>query len=339
VSAARHSIAGSRKAAILLVLLGDDAASAIYRNLADKEVQELTREIAELDYVSPDLAAHVLQEYNRLTLTQEYVAQGGLEYANKLLVKAFGNDVARSLLDQVERTQEARAGNLDSLQKADPQHLAKFLESEHPQTIALIIAHLEAKQASSLLRLLPDNLRADIVRRLAEMRQFSPEMAQRISVVLNKKLESLGQHRQRGYAGVKAVAELLNRFDPQESKSILEKIEADDPSLAVSIRNLMYTFEDLVTAPDVAIRELLAQVDKKTLAMALKNASDELKEHIFRCMSSRAVEMMKEDMDVLGPVRSREVGHSQQEIVSMARKLEQEGKFLLKPEQDDEIVV
>jgi flagellar motor switch protein FliG len=164
-------------------------------------------------------------------------------------------------------------------------------------------------------------------------------MAQRISVVLNKKLESLGQHRQRGYAGVKAVAELLNRFDPQESKSILEKIEADDPSLAVSIRNLMYTFEDLVTAPDVAIRELLAQVDKKTLAMALKNASDELKEHIFRCMSSRAVEMMKEDMDVLGPVRSREVGHSQQEIVSMARKLEQEGKFLLKPEQDDEIVV
>lgn len=339
MSTAHQSIAGSRKAAILMVLIGDDAASAIYRSLPDKEVQVLTREIAELDYVSPELAAHVLQEYNRLTLTQEYVAQGGLEYANQLLVKAFGDDVARSLLDQVERTQEAQAGNLDSLQKADPQHLAKFLDREHPQTIALIVAHLEAKQASSLLRLLPDNQRADIVRRLAEMRQFSPEMAQRISVVLNKKLESLGQHRQRGYAGVKAVAELLNRLEPQEGKVILEKIESDDPTLAVSIRNLMYAFEDLLTAPDASIRELLAQVDKKTLALALKNASDELKEHMFRCMSSRAVEMLKEDMDVLGPVRSREVGRSQQDIVGVARKLEQEGKIVLKPEQEDEIVV
>jgi flagellar motor switch protein FliG len=322
-----------------MVLLGDEVASSVFRVLPEKEVQDLTREIAELDYVSPELAVQVLEDFNRLQLTQEYIALGGTEYAAKLLIKAFGEDNARHLLAEVERAQEARAGNLDSLQRADPQQLAKLLEGEHPQTVAIVVAHLESRQASIFLEALPEKTRAAVVLRLAEMRQFSPEMAQKVSTVLNRKLQSLGQQRQRGYAGFKAVADLLNRLEPSASKAILENIEQQDAKLALSIRNLMFTFEDLVTVADTSIRELLANIDKKTLATALKGASEPLKNHVFKSMSSRATEMLKEDMDVLGAVRSREVVHAQQELIAAARALEAAGKIVLKSESDDEFVV
>ena len=328
-----------RKAAVLMVLLGDETASSIYRNLSDKEVQDLTREIAELDYVSPELAVDVLEEFARLQLTQEYVALGGTEYASRLLVKAFGEDGARTLLEEVRRAQEAREGNLDSLQKADPQQLAKFMEGEHPQTVALVVAHLESKQAAALLETLPEKTRAEVIRRLAEMRQFSPEMAHKVSTVLNRKLQSLGQQRQRGFAGFKSVADLLNRMETNASKVILETIEQQDAKLALAIRNLMFTFEDLLTVADSSIREILANVDKKVLAVALKGSSEPLKNHIFKCMSSRATDMLKEDMEVLGPVRAREVTQAQQEMITTARNLEASGKVVLKSERDDEFYV
>lgn len=334
-----REMTGLRKAAILVVLLGDEVASSVYKNLAEAELQKLTQEVAELNYISPEAAAQVLEEYHRLALTQEYLAQGGTEYATKVLVKAFGEEGAQSLLEQVVRAQQAREGNLDSLQKADPQQIAKFLESEHPQTIALILAHLEPKQAALLIMRLPEKVRAQAVKRLAEMRQFSPEMAQKISMVLHNKLQSLGEQSRRAYAGFKAVADLLNRVDPASGKIILESIEQEDAKLAISVRNLMFTFEDLLTVPDTSIREILGQADKKGLAMALKGASEELRNHIFKCMSSRAVEMLKEDMEVMGPVRSRDVMQAQQEIVSLARKLEAEGKLILKADRDDEYVV
>ncbi len=339
MSPALQSMSGAKKAAILLVLLGEESASNIYKNLTEKEVQRITQEIAEMDSLSPDVATFVLEEYHGLTLTQEYLAHGGTDYATKLLVKAFGEEGAKSLLDQVVRAQELSASKLDSLQKADPQQLAKFLEGEHPQTVALILAHLEAKQASSLLMKLPEQLRAESVKRLAQLRQFSPEMAQKVSVVLHKRLQSLGEQSRRAYAGFKGVAELLNRLDPSSGKVILEMIERDDPKLAMGIRNLMFTFDDLMGLPEVGIREVLAQIDKKTLALALKGASEELKNHIFKCMSSRAVEMLKEDMEVLGPVRSKDVQKAQQEAVAVTRKLEAEGKIVLKTEGEDEFVV
>jgi flagellar motor switch protein FliG len=330
---------GAYKAAILVVLLGEDVATQIYRNLPDTDVQKLTQAIAELEYVSPDIALKVLEEFHSLALTQDYLAQGGTEYATKLLVKSFGEDGARQLLDQVSRVAELSASKLDSLQNCDPQQLAKFLEAEHPQTIALILAHLDAKQASMLLLKLPDQLRAEAIRRMAQLRQFSPEMAQKVSVVLHKRLEGLGQQIQRTYAGFKGVAELLNRMEPTTSKGILEMIEKDDPKIAVNIRNLMFTFEDLLGVPEAGIRDLLAALDKKTLAMALRGASEELKNFFFKSMSSRAVEMLKEDMEVLGPVRSRDVTKAQQEVVAAARQLEQEGKISLGNDQEDEYVV
>jgi len=335
---AQPSISGARKAAILLVLLGEEVASHIYRHLPPPQVEQITQEIAALNSVDPGVSLAVLEEFERLVMAGDYVAQGGRDYANKLLIRAFGEEGAQELLRQLALTGETSAQKLESLRNADPQQLAKFIEGEHPQTVALILAHLEAKQASTLVMKLPQELRAEAVKRLAQLRQFSPEMAQRVSVVLHKRLEALGEQSRRAYAGLRGVADLMNRLDITAAKTILEGIEKEDPNLALSIRNLMFTFEDLLTVPEAGIRELLGQMDKKTLATALRGASEELKNYIFKSMSSRAVEMLKEDMDVLGPVKSREIHKAQIEAVTVARKLEAEGKISLTPESDDEYV-
>lgn len=330
---------GLRKAAVLLVLLGEEVASTIYRSLNESELQRVSQEISEIGAIDPAEAIAVLHEYDSLCMAQEYIAQGGTEYAERLLVKTLGEEGARAMMAAFIRAQELSASKLDSLQKADPQQLAKFLQGEHPQTIALIMAHLDPKQASALLMKLPDETRAAAVKRLAELRQFSPEMAQKVSVVLHKRLQALGEQSRRAYAGFKGVADLLNRMEPGPAKVILEIIERDDTKLAMSIRNLMFTFDDLLGVPEVAIRELLSQLDKKTLAQALKGASTQLRDHMFKCMSSRAVDMLKEDMESLGPVRGKDVTKAQQECVAVARKLEAQGKIQLKQDSEDELVV
>lgn len=338
-SATQHEMTGLRKAAILMVLLGDEVASALYKHLSEEDLRQVTAEIAELEYISPETAANVLQEYHRLALTQQYLSQGGPDYAQKLLVKAFGEAGAHNLLEQVMQVQEAKAQKLDTLQKADPQQLAKFIQGEHPQTIALVLAHLEPRSASTVLGLLPEKTRTQAVKRLARMQQFSPEVVQRIAMVLHTKLESLGEQKRRSYGGVDAVAELMNRMDVPMTKSILETIEQEDAQLAVSIRNSMFTFEDLVEVPDASIRELIGQVDKKVLAVAMKGASEQLKGHLLKSMSSRAAEIMKEDMEALGPMRSRDVHQAQQEVVNQARQLESQGKMILKAETEEAYVV
>ena len=335
---AQNPPGGVRKAAVLLVLLGEESASQIYRHLPEQDLEQLTQGIAELDYIDPPTALAVLEEYHRMALTQDYLAQGGTDYAQKLLIKAFGQEGAQQLLRQVSHAVEMSAGKLDSLQKADPQQLAKFLEEEHPQTIALTLAHLDAKQASELLIRLPETLRAEAIKRMAQIRQFSPEIAQKVSIALHKRLEALGEQHRRAYAGFQGVADLLNRMDPVQAKVILEAIEKEDPKVALGIRNLMFTFQDLLGVPETGIRDWLGQLDKKTLAMALRGATEELKNYIFKSMSSRAVDMLKEDMEVLGPVRSRDVIKAQQKAVAVARKLEAEGKISLGAEEDEYVM-
>ena len=330
---------GLHKAAVLMVLLGEEVASHIYRNLNEADVQRLTQRIVDLEQIKPETALSVLEEYSKLVLTQSHLSDGGPEYARKLLVKAFGEDSARRLLEQVTLANEMSSEHLENLQKADPQQLARFLEGEHPQATALIMAHLNTKQASALLLNLAEETRAEVVKRLAGLRQFSPEVAQKISVALHTRLETLGEKSRRGYAGLKGAADLLNQLDAAGGKAILELIEKDDPKMALGIRNLMFTFEDLLGVPEAAIRELLGQLEKKTLALALRGASEELKTMIFKSMSSRAVEMLKEDIDVLGVVRARDVNAAQRSIVDVARKLESEGKLLLTAEAADEYVV
>jgi flagellar motor switch protein FliG len=339
MSAAPTALSGVRKAAILLVLLGEDAASQVYRNLPGRDLEDLTQEIAELDYIDPRTALAVLEEYHRLTVTQDYVAVGGADVAKKLLIKSFGEEAARNLLSQISSAVERNAGKLDSLRKADPQQLAKFLEVEHPQTIALILAHLDPKQASVLLVKLPEAMRAETIKRMAQLRQFSPEIAEKISVALHKRLQALGEQHRRAYAGLQGVADLLNRLDPISSKQILEAIESEDANIALGIRNLMFTFQDLMSVPEAGIREILGQLEKKTLAVALRGAPEELRNCIFKCMSTRAADMLKEDMEVLGPLRAREVLRAQQDAVAIARKLEAEGKITLGTGSEDEYVL
>jgi flagellar motor switch protein FliG len=333
------TLTGLEKAAILLVLLGEEATTAVYRNLSEQDLKILTQQIASLENVPPEVADQVLSEYNRLSVTQEYLVEGGPDVAAKLLSKAFGEKAAKSLLGQVMQAREELSRNFDGLQKADPETLAKFVQGEHPQTIAMVLAQLGGKAASSLLVLLPENLRGQTVKRLAEMQQFSPEMAQKISVVLNRKVLSLGEQNRRSYGGVKTAAELLNRIEPTASKMILEMVESEDAKLALTIRNNMFTFEDLLGVPETGIRDLLAAVDKKSLATSLKGAPEDLKNHIFKTMSSRAVEMLKEDMEALGPVRSQAVVKAQQEIVAAARQLEEQGKLVLNYEAEEAFIV
>ena len=331
-------VTGLRRAAIIMVLLGEEAAAQIYRLLTEEEVQVLTQEIAEMGPATSEAGLEVLEDYYRLTVTQDYVARGGTEFARKLLIKAFGEDGAKHLLVQVEEAAQQSAGKLDSLRKTDPRQLAKFLEGEHPQTVALTLAHLDAKQGSTLLLSLPEEVRAETLRRLALLRRFSPEMAQKVAIILHNRVQSIGEQSRRTYAGLRGVADLLNRLDPVMGKEILEKIEKDDAKLALSIRNLMFTFEDLLRAPEAAIREILANLEKKTLALALRGATEEMKSCIFKSMSSRAVEMLKEDMETMGPVRSKDVTKAQMESVEVARRLEAEGKIMLGSEQEEYVV-
>ena len=331
-------MSGLRKAAVLLVAVGEDLAKEILRDLPDADVQRLTEELAELRGITPDLSAQIMEEFWELLATQNFMIHGGLDYASRLLVETFGKERADDLLMLVRRSQEAAQGNLAKLQRTDPQQLGKLLDSEHPQTIALVLAHLDPKRASLVLENLSEERKVVSVQRLAEMRQFSPEMAQKVAHILHRRLENMGDTARKSYSGFKAVADLLNRLDVEESKRILEQIEESQPELALSIRNLMFTFEDLVTVPPATIREIVSGVDKRQLAMALRGANDELRAQIFKSMSSRAVEMLKEDMEVLGPVRSREVAQAQQEILNLARRLEAEGKVILKLETGDEML-
>ena len=331
-------LSGMRKAAILMVAVGEELAGEILRALPESDVQGLTEELADLRGISPELSSEVLEEFWQLLETNGFVMQGGLDYASRLLIETFGKERADDLLALVRRSQEAAQGNLAKLQRTDPAQLGKMLDSEHPQTIALVLAHLDPKRASMVLDNLSEEHKVVSIQRLAEMRQFSPEMAQKVAHILHRRLESVADNSRKSYSGFKAVADLLNRLNADESKKILETIEDGQPELALSIRNLMFTFEDLVAVPPASIREIVSGVDKRQLAMALRGANDELRAQIFKSMSSRAVEMLKEDMEVLGPVRSKEVAQAQQEILTYARRLETEGKVVLKLESGDEMM-
>jgi flagellar motor switch protein FliG len=329
---------GLRKAAILLVTVGEGLAREILRALPEMDVQRITEELADLRGVTPEISADVLEEFWELLETQNFMMHGGLDYASRLLVETFGKQRADDLLLQLRRAQEEAHGNLAKLQRTDPAQLGKLLDSEHPQTIALVLAHLDPRRASMVLDNLSEEHKVVSIQRLAEMRQFSPEMAQKVALILHRRLENVGDNARRSYSGFKAVADLLNRLNAEESKKILETIEDSQPELALSIRNLMFTFEDLVTVPPASIREIVSGVDKRQLALALRGAHDDLRAQVFKAMSSRAVEMLKEDMEVLGPVRSREVHQAQQEILNLARRLEAEGKVILKLETGDEML-
>ena len=336
---AQAQLSGSRKAAIVMILLGDEAGSGILRHLDEDEVQEISKEISRLGNVTPDVDDEVLEDFYRLSLAQAFLAKGGPDYAKKVLQKAFGADATRIIEVLNASLQSAMAG-LDHLQKADPVQLSRFMQSEQPQTIALVLAHLSNAQAAALLGSLPPHLQADVVMRMANLEKISPDVIGKITSVLEQKIRSLGDDASRGesYGGVRAVAELINRMEVKSAAEILEKVEEENPSMALTIRNLMFVFDDVMLIDPAGIREILQRVDKKTLALALKGTSEELRTQFFRNMSSRAVEMMKEDMDALGPVKLKDVEGAQQQIVGIVRTLDESGVISIKGSGGDEYV-
>jgi flagellar motor switch protein FliG len=332
-------LSGTRKAAILLTSLGEDTVAPLLRTLPEEDLERITEELMSMGQVPQEVTLQVLEEYQEMISAQEHVAVGGQDVAERLLAKALGESGARNLVDRLTQTEDSKSFRLEMLRKADPQQLARFLVGEHSQTKALVLSHLDAKQASALLMKLEPEARADCVRRLANLGNFSPEIAGKVSAVLNRRLRTSGDMTRKSGNGFRNIAELMNRLDAVTAREILDNIEREEPKLAISIRDLMFTFDNFLEVPEQEMRELMNNIDKKTLMIALKGTTEDVRSHFYRTMSSRAVEMMKEDSEAMGPVRSKEVAKAQGEIVSIARKLEAEGKIVLKSEGEDEYVL
>jgi flagellar motor switch protein FliG len=317
-------LSGARKAAILVLALGEEASSELFKHLQEDEVEKIAKEVAALGPIPSETGERVLEEFHQLTRAANFVTRGGVEYARRLLERSFGKEDAARILDRVVRSFKTTAG-FATLEKTDPQQLSKFILAEHPQTIALILAHLNANNAAQLVSQLPDALRADVLARMANLDEISPEVITQISSVIEQRLKNVGGLSREQHGGVRAVAELCNRLDRSVSTSVLEVIEAGAPDLAVAIRNLMFVFDDLQHVEDTGLREIIQRVDKKVLAIALKGASDDIRARFLANMSKRAAEMMREEIEAMGAIRMREVEKAQHEVVAITRKLEEEG--------------
>jgi len=320
---ANNELSGVRKAAVLLLTLSQDEAAEILKRLSPESVEEVSREIASLGDITLATRKEVFGEFYNQALANAYMTEGGLEYARQLLQRTLPEKEAERVIKQV--TQQVQTTPFSFLQKAESENLLTFIQDEHPQTIALILAHLKPAQAAQLANSLPEDLRIEVITRMANLDEISPEVISRISAVIDQRIKSLGSRSHESYGGVRAVAELLNRLDRSLSQMVLESIEAESPDLAVSIRNLMFVFDDLQHVEDSALREIIQRADKKALTIALKGASEDIRQRFLQNMSKRAGQMIREEMEVLGAVRLREVEKAQQEIVAIARKLEEEG--------------
>jgi flagellar motor switch protein FliG len=324
----QESLTGARKAAVLALLLGEDNSSAIFKFLHEDEIEQIAKEVAAVRRVTPEAGERVLEEFHQMSLAASYVTRGGTDYAEKVLTKAVGPDGARRILDKVTRSAPVATG-FASLARANPQQLSQFILGEQPQTVALILANLDASYAAQLLSLLPDDLRVEVLSRMASLDEIVPEVAARVSTVIDQRLKALGATGHKSSGGVRAVAELLNRLDRTVSQAALEAIDAQSPDLATSIRNRMFVFDDLMRVEDSALREIVQRADRKVLPLALKGAAEPLRERFFANMSKRAADMLREEMELVGHVRVRDVEKAHLEIVSVARALEEEGLLVL----------
>jgi len=332
-------LSGIRKTAILLITLGDQTSGEILKQMDEDEVQLIGREVARVSSITNEQAESLLEEFYQMTVAHDYVLKGGIDYARKILINAFGPEHAKKMLDRLVKALGSEMASFDALQKADPQQLAKFIHNEHPQTIALVLSHLNASQAAGLLISLPPEMRSDVALRMANLDQISPEIISKIAGIIGMKLKALGEFSREAYGGVRAVSEMFNRLDSSTSKEVLETMEQSHPALVETIRHLMFVFEDLLLLGPEAIKEVLGKVDRKILTVALKGTSDQLKTHFLEQMSQRGSEMLREDMDALGPIKIKEVEAAQQQIIAVVRQLEAEGTISLKGTVGEQYVV
>lgn len=332
-----QELTGKQKAAIILITLGTELSANVLKAMREDEIEDLTMEIANLRRVAPEVKDRVQEEFYQLSMAQDYIAAGGIEYAREMLEKALGSGKAQDILNKLTASLQIRP--FDFARKTEPGQLLNFLQNEHPQTIALVMSYLAPEQAGVLLSALPAIQQVEVAKRIATMDRTSPEVLKEVESVLEKKLSSFVMQDFTLAGGIETAVAILNRVDRGTEKTIMEALEEESPELADEIKKRMFVFEDLVMLDDRSIQRVLRDVDMKDLALALKTASAEVSGLIFKNMSKRASEMLKEDMNMMGPVRLRDVEEAQQKIVNVVRQLEDSGEIIIARRGEDEIVV
>ncbi|HHY70517.1 MAG TPA: flagellar motor switch protein FliG [Thermoanaerobacterales bacterium] len=333
----RTKLTGKQKAAILIVSLGPEIAANIYRFLREEDIEQLTLEIANLSKVSNEEKNEILEEFYQMLIAQNFITEGGIDYAKEILEKALGTQKALEIINRLTSSLQVRP--FDFIRKADPSQLMNFLQNENSQTIALIMTYLNPEQSASLLSSLPPEKQVDIARRVATMDRTSPEVIMEVEKVLERQMASVVTEDYANVGGIQAVVNILNNVDRGTEKNIIEALEVDNPDLAEEIRRRMFVFEDILTLDNRSVQRTLREVDNQDLTLALKGASEEVKKRIYENMSKRQAEIVNEDMEFMGPVRLRDVEEAQQKIVNTIRKLEDAGEIIISRGGGDEIIV
>ncbi|MFW5710544.1 MAG: flagellar motor switch protein FliG [Spirochaetia bacterium] len=333
----KRELNGRQKAAIFLVTLGSEISSEIFKHLREDEIETLTFEIARLDNVDSEDRDKVLQEFKELMMAQDFITSGGIDYARELLEKSLGSQKAVDIINRLTSSLQVRP--FDFVRRTDPAHLLNFIQQEHPQTIALILAYLEPQKASNILSSLPHEVQSDVAKRIATMDRTSPEVLREVERVLEKKLSTLSNEDFTAAGGVENIVEILNLVDRTTEKTIIESLEEEDAELAEEIKKRMFVFEDIVLLDNQAIQKVLREVDTNDLAKALRGVEAEVQDKIFRNMSKRAAALLKEEMEYMGPIRLKDVEEVQQKIVASIRKLEEQGEIVVARGGEDEMVI
>lgn len=334
---AKGELTGLEKAAVLLISIGPELSSKLLRYLPEPEIERVTYQIANMPTVTAEMKAQVTEEFLQLHEAQQYLLQGGITYAREILEKSVGPAKANEIIRKL--TESSKIRPFAMVRKADPRQMVNFIYNEHPQTIALILAYLEPEQASIVLSALPEDMQADIARRIALMERTSPEIVKEVEAVLESKLSSLVDQDFTNVGGVKTLVDILNRVDRATEKIILETMEKDDQELAEEIRKRLFVFEDIINLDDTSIRRILREVDTKDLALALKGSSQDVANRIYKNMSQRAGEMLREDIEFLGPIRLRDVEEAQQRIVQTIRRLDEAGEIVIARGGEDALII
>ena len=330
-------LSGKEKAAVLMVSLGPGLSASIFKHLKGNEIEDLTLAIAGLKRVPPELRDEVMEEFHELIQAREYLEQGGIEYARALLEKALGPERAEDIIKRLTASLAIRP--FDFARKTDPGQLLNFIQNEHPQTIALILAYLHPEQAGLILSSLSPELQVDVARRVAKLDRTNPEVLQEIESTLEQRLSAFVMDDYTVAGGIESIVDILNMVDRTTEKTILDSLEEEEPELAEEIRKRMFVFEDIILLDDRSIQKVLREVDSKDLAMALKTASEEVSARIYKNMSKRAAEMLREDIEYMGPVRLRDIEETQQKIVAIIRRLEDMGEIIIARGGEDEVIV
>ncbi|MBM7094171.1 MULTISPECIES: flagellar motor switch protein FliG [Alteribacter] len=333
----RKTLSGKEKAAVLLISLGPDVSAQVYKHLTEEEIEKLTLEIAGVRRVNTETKEEVLSQFHQLAMAQDYISQGGISYAKDVLEKALGEEEAMSIINRLTSNLQVRP--FDFARKADASQILNFIQGEHPQTIALILSYLDSEQSGQILSSLPQDVQADVARRIATMEGTTPEIISEVETILEKKLSATVTQDYTQAGGIESVVEVLNSVDRATERTILDSLETRDPELAEEIKKRMFVFEDIVTLDNRSIQRVIRDVENEDLQLALKVASEEVKNMLFGNMSQRMAETFKEEMEFMGPVRLKDVEEAQSRIVSVIRRLEETGEIVIARGGGDDVIV